>query len=283
MPPKSRKKAQRRTPSQRLPALPAGPGPALMAAPTGYKCTGCGKSFRTVDSLADHMAALVEKDKEPHGTWFSCEEPGCGWSFVTQQCLAAHTAQGLCRQPPQPLKQSLQLEQPPKQPKVPKQTLRTDYLERVFVPATTQEMIIEMKTRGTVNGVPLQPRVAAHEQLKRHVEDLPPNAGRRHCLLSNTGPRGSGKTTLMLQNLLDARDLGCVSFGVELNGQQPLAADDRQAIRVAGDVALSNASSACACWPTRADSTGCRTVVGRCTRRCSTARCGTRRSTARGP
>ena len=66
--------------------VPAPRGVHPIAAPKGYKCTGCGKSYQTVDALASHM------ETANHGTWFDCKVASCGWSFVTQQCLMEHNA-----------------------------------------------------------------------------------------------------------------------------------------------------------------------------------------------
>ena len=73
-----------------------------------------------------------------------------------------------------------------------------------------------------IEGVPYVVRRQGTEALAEQVKDPLHNA-HRYSLPCNTGPRGSGKTVLQRQNMLQvARDYGFLAVEIEFNGIQPL-------------------------------------------------------------
>ena len=75
-----------------------------------------------------------------------------------------------------------------------------------------------------IEGVPYVVRKQGAEAFARHVNNPKNNAG-RYSLPCNTGPKGSGKTVLQRQNMLQvARDSGFLAVEIDFNGIQPLVA-----------------------------------------------------------
>ena len=73
-----------------------------------------------------------------------------------------------------------------------------------------------------IEGVPYVVRRQGAAALAAHV-DNPEKTGSRYSLPCNTGPKGSGKTVLLRQNMLQvARDFGFLAVEIEFNGIQPL-------------------------------------------------------------
>ena len=72
-----------------------------------------------------------------------------------------------------------------------------------------------------IKGVPYVVRKQGAEAFAEHVKN-PKNTGGRYSVPCNTGPRGSGKTMLQRQNMLQvARDSGFLAVEIEFNGIQP--------------------------------------------------------------
>ena len=71
-----------------------------------------------------------------------------------------------------------------------------------------------------IEGVPYIERRQAAKALAKHVNN-PQNTGGRYSLPCNTGPKGSGKTRLQRQNMLQvARDFGLLAVEIEFNAIQ---------------------------------------------------------------
>ena len=73
-----------------------------------------------------------------------------------------------------------------------------------------------------IKGVPYVVRRQGAAALAEYVNN-PEKTGGRYSLPCNTGPKGSGKTVLQRQNMLQvARDFGFLAVEIEFNGIQPL-------------------------------------------------------------
>ena len=85
------------------------------------------------------------------------------------------------------------------------------------------EMSAHKAKNRLIHGVPYVVRRQGAKALAKHIE-APGFNGTRYDLPCNTGPRGSGKTVLQRQNMLQvARDFGFLAVEIEFNGIQPVA------------------------------------------------------------
>ena len=78
-----------------------------------------------------------------------------------------------------------------------------------------------------INGVPYVVRRQGAEALAKHIE-YPDHNSVRFDLPCNTGPKGSGKTVLQCQNMLQvARDFGFLAVEIEFNGIQTVEYENK--------------------------------------------------------